>query len=373
MQRHAIRLLYCLAAAFVIICYLCSYDSRTGYTSAICFGDEFKDTRLGEVNALPIETRNNGGYDGQFYAQMALHPSVADPAIRRAMDNPDYRFRRILPSWLAGIAGMGDPWRTLNAYALLNLVFWALTGILLLHWLPPVSFRNFLRWAACLYGVGVIASIQMALLDLPAAFFILLALYLVETRRDHLGALSLAAAVLTKEFSVLAAAMRLDEPKPSRPIILRYALFCGIAVAPFLLWIITLNAHGYSLNAGSPRNFAMPLTGYFAEVREAFAYACRFKLFNLYALIGLTVQIAVLATQFDFRSALWRAAAPFCVLALFLGDAVWEADPGAAYRVLCFTPIAFNILLRENRYFWPLFVAGNLGVLISLHYIVRWI
>jgi len=374
--RILIRLLYVAAAALVLFCFLCSYDSLTGFTSVIRFGERFSGNRLAEVNALPVHTyADSFGYDGQFYAQMALHPGVDDDAIRGAMDNPGYRFRRILPSWLAAVAGLNDPWITLNAYALLNLVFWLLTALLLLHWLPPVSIGNFARWTACLYGVGTISSLQLALLDLPAAFFVLLAVFLVEKGRDKWGAISLAAAILTRESSVISLTMRLQF-KTLRSWLSELpglAAFSLIAILPFALWTVYLFLHVSPFSSGSASNFALPLSGYAGELREAFEYLMRGRLFNTYAVTGLTVQIATLVLLRDFRSTLWRTAISYVVLALFLGQAVWEADPGAAYRVLLLVPIAFNILLKDGRWFWPLFATGNLGVIISLHYILRWL
>jgi hypothetical protein len=45
------------------------------------------------------------GYDGQFYAQLALHPDLKDPNLANALDNPVYRARRIGLSLLAFCLG----------------------------------------------------------------------------------------------------------------------------------------------------------------------------------------------------------------------------------------------------------------------------
>jgi hypothetical protein len=50
-----------------------------------------------------------------------------------------------------------------------------------------------------------------------------------------------------------------------------------------------------------------------------------------------------------------------------LGPAVWEGVPGAVPRVLLPMTFAFNAVLPKNRWFWPLFVLGNLTVLPALH------
>jgi hypothetical protein len=48
---------------------------------------------------------------------------------------------------------------------------------------------------------------------------------------------------------------------------------------------------------------------------------------------------------------------------IFLGQAVWEGHPGAATRVLMPMTFAFNLLLPSTRWFWLLWVLGNVNVL----------
>jgi hypothetical protein len=48
---------------------------------------------------------------------------------------------------------------------------------------------------------------------------------------------------------------------------------------------------------------------------------------------------------------------------LVLGPAVWEGHPGAIARIMIPMTIAFNILLPRDRWFWPLWILGNAGVM----------
>ena len=59
----------------------------------------------------------------------------------------------------------------------------------------------------------------------------------------------------------------------------------------------------------------------------------------------------------------WRIGIVYCILMGALGPGVWEGYPGAATRVLLPMTLAFNALLPRARWFWPLYLSGNLTVL----------
>ena len=64
-----------------------------GFVSLIDFGQRFRERALPEVREFTPPSRSGWGYDGQFYAQLALRPSLDDPALERALDNATYRAR----------------------------------------------------------------------------------------------------------------------------------------------------------------------------------------------------------------------------------------------------------------------------------------
>ena len=90
-----------------------AYDARTGFTSLIWFGDRFAPTRLAVLETIPVFTyESSDGFDGQFYAQIAVagNPFAAD--VQRALDLPSYRARRILLPVAAHAVGAGPPARS---------------------------------------------------------------------------------------------------------------------------------------------------------------------------------------------------------------------------------------------------------------------
>ena len=160
------------------------WDARTGWTELLRFaGNTPGLTELPALQGLPVaRMRANGGYDGQFYAQLALYPSLREPALKKTIDDPGYRARRIFLPWMAALLGGGDAWRTLQVFALLNVACWFVLAALLWRWLPPDNWRNVAMWTALLFGVGVIDSVRYSLTDLPA-----LLLLAVAVRASELG------------------------------------------------------------------------------------------------------------------------------------------------------------------------------------------
>ena len=62
----------------------------------------------------------------------------------------------------------------------------------------------------------------------------------------------------------------------------------------------------------------------------------------------------------------------YAVLMVLLPYPVFEGNPGAACRVLLPMTVAFNVMLPQSRWFWPLFVAGNVSILQGLEAVHLW-
>ena len=74
----------------VVLCGLVAskFNPVTGLTGLIRFGEPWESRRHHALNGLPIETiQGSNGYDGQFYAQIALDPLLSDPGeLNRVID-----------------------------------------------------------------------------------------------------------------------------------------------------------------------------------------------------------------------------------------------------------------------------------------------
>ena len=62
----------------------------------------------------------------------------------------------------------------------------------------------------------------------------------------------------------------------------------------------------------------------------------------------------------DWHLPWWRLGIVYAGLMTVIGFSVWEGSPGAFVRLLLPMTVAFNVLLPQSRWFWPLFALGNL-------------
>ena len=350
------------------------YIPGKGFTYLIAFGARGHAQFLPELKAADhYELPNSWGYDGQWYAQIAMHPRMADPVLKAAVDRLAYRARRILFEWTAWAIGGGDPARVMNVFALQNVACWLILAALLLRWFPPVSWGNFFRWAAVLFSFGLIFSVSRALLDGPGLLLVAVAMALIESGRPWLGALVMGAAGLGKDTSVLCGTA-LGLPAPRSPgTWVRWLAQAALVLLPIALWMICLRLWlGQDDDIGH-HNFAGAFVGLRGKlvdtvsslVAEGYPFPSAAK-FDALVVLGLLAQFFFFAFRIRWRDPWWRVGASFAALLIFLGDAVWESHPSAAARVLLPMTLAFNILVPRGRW-WPLLLlAGNLGAVGSV-------
>jgi hypothetical protein len=342
----------------------------SGFTQLIAFGSKFSDRALPEIkNTRHAVIENSSGYDGQFYSQVAMDPLLLDPALPGALDNFSYRSRRILMPAVAHVAGLGKPFWILQAYAVLNVVCWLALAVVLLRWFRPGDPDGAVRWFSVLFGAGLIYSIRNAVPDGPALLLIAIGLALVQSRRLQGGAWALALAGLTRETSILSAAILPSDTNLRERGWLRFLISGVVVVLPLALWILYVNARGAALdierNIGA-RNFAFPFVGWIGAWVETFHWddwTSRVWVNRVAMVTGLTVQMAFFLFRWRWRERVWRLGFVYALLGIFLGAAVWEGYPTAAIRVLLPLTLAFNLAVPRGRALIPLLLAGNLSVI----------
>jgi hypothetical protein len=344
------------------------YHKSMGFTELILFGDQFYEQGLPALRGAPhFVYQRSPGYDGQWYAQLALEPLLRNRDLDKALDTAHYRARRILFSWTAYVFGLGQPAWIIKVYAVQNIVAWLLLAWILLRWFPPTSARHFLAWFGCLYGIGMAVSFRFALLEGPGMVIIALAVWAVERQRSWLAAALLGVAGLGRETNLLAGTLLIERiPREWRA----WAALAAkglVVVVPFFLWLAYIRSVYPATNVSNPDSFGLPFSGYAQKWMATFSELYvdgwgTFARFNFAAMAGLTVQIAYLLWRREWGSAWWRVGASYCVLMPFLSYLVWEGYPGAFPRVLLPASFAFNVLVVKSRWFWPLVILGNLSV-----------
>ena len=352
------------------------YRRGTGFTSLIKFGDQF------DARVLPI-VRAEGrryiyyespGYDGQFYAQLAVDPLLRDRAIDQALDNPPFRGRRILFAWTAHLLGLGRPAWVLRAYALQNIFAWFFLAWILTTWLPPVTPRRLAAWLGRLFGAGVIASVLSALLEVPS--LVLLALAVLALERGYVwgAGVVMGLAGLGRETNLLGGGLLIERVPRTLASALHLAGVLAVAALPYVVWSLYIRSLYPAFSFSNPDSFSLPFEGYFGEwviaiqdcVARNWDPASRSC---IYSLVSLTIQTGFLVWYREWRSPWWRMGIAYVCFLPFLSPLIWAGFPGAAVRVLVPMTIAFNVLaLRiSSGWFWPLIALGNFTVLKGLH------
>ena len=275
------------------------------------------------------------GYDGQFFAALAVDPLLLDANTPRYLDGPAYRAGRIGLPLAAWIVALGNRRGALIAYPLLT---WALSllGVwVAARWLEEDG-RSVL-WAAPLaVSVGMVSSMLRCLPDAAAASLLLLAIWLDRRgRRGSIAALSFAA--LVRETSLIgAAALAVVRWRSGerRAAVLALAIPAGLATA-WRAWVLSRPGFGpYPLV-----DFGWPLRWVADWVRIAPGTTLSARLAIAAVLLSI---VAVLALPRPWSVVAWTYAG-FAALALVLNIRVYD-DAWSLGRVLAALPVLVAVL-----------------------------
>jgi len=360
---------YWIAVTLFAALVLAKFSPQSGFTSLIRFGETWQERRLSDLQTLPVSTvTDSSGYDGQFYAQIALDPFLRSPELQTALDAPSYRARRILAPASAAVTGLGNPWLTLQAYALLNVFCWLALGWHLYRQIEPSGGQAFARWAGCMFGLGVLDSVRQSLVDLPALLLLVLATTAYRKAQSTRSTLWLVLSNLTKETSLLGT-FALFADKSLRPFPwLRTGFALLVTALPLALWSLYVHQR-FATATGSEGlgNFTWPLLGLVTQAKNSLREVYLGNLdsrytFGVIGIFGLGIQAWSLWRNPQPQSPWWRIGAAYSILLMFLSPWVWSGYWAACRAVLPMT-IAFNLLLPSTNGFWPLWILGNLTML----------
>ena len=176
-----------------------NFHWSSGFTGLLGFGEDNPRQPIREVAELEHYVKpGSGGYDGQFYVQLAMDPSLRHAEFKDSIDVPAYRSRRILMPATAWLLGFGKPAWIIQVYALLNIACWVFTAVFLLKWIDLNESRGVAKWAACLFSLGALDSVRFSLTDLPASLLIAVTIAFIEANRRKSAVITLTAAILTR-------------------------------------------------------------------------------------------------------------------------------------------------------------------------------
>ena len=399
-----------LVAAVLAAVFVPHFHRDTGLTSLIRFGERHRENLPPELAGVPVYlVPHHDGFDGQYYAHMALHPPWRYHDLRSHYDFPAYRLRRIFLPTLAWCLGLGQPFWIVHIYACFNVVCWLALAWFLTVWLPLTNWVNFGRWAGCLLAAGVLESLRGSLTDLPSLLGLLAGMRLWETRRPRGGSLLWTVSVLTRDTAALsvlgllwpgtpvfppfptgkqpeirhglprkltASERRWPDVTTQMPAlrttlsnVARLALCGGLIVLPTFLWTLYVSHYfPASSRTGVPGNFNWPFRAVLGTATDAWDHLRRGVedngryTFRLVTVFSLGVQTGVIFANWRNGPQWLRMSLPFLLLLPFLGLPVWEG-PWGEWRATLPVTVASCFLVPANRWFWPLLVAGSLPTL----------
>ena len=366
-------LIFAMTVFFPLAILFKGYVPGGGFTRLIHLDRDYPQRLLPEARALPDKCKVANGYDGQFYAQIALLPFLNKKVLDQVIDAPSYRSRRIGMPALANLLSFGNEMWVLYIYAVLPFIFWLVLAYFLNRTSTNVSWQGSLVSIAILCSSGTLISLSRALPDLPA--LVLTYAAAIGSAGGILSLFLMALAILFKETSLLSIpAILTISGLPTYSCLIKN-VFKGIAVVlPFALWLLyvyTILGWGKSLGT---ENFSFPGVELFHAVLNNMVFLINLDQWlpleaipNSFALVSLIIQAMYLITRVNYKSPVWCLGIGFAVLLPFLGRAVLE-DVHAYTRVMLPLTLAFNLLLAENRVFmsknafafW--FALGNLGL-----------
>jgi hypothetical protein len=363
------------AAAFLqLFCtYAEVYSPGFGITKLLKIGHEFDDRGLAVFRATPkfIDPASRWGFDGQFYAELALDPLLRDPQLKIALDDPPYRSRRMLMPWLSWLGGMGHPFWILNVYAALNLVFWIGFVVMMAFLFRPHGWAGLGGFAAMLMTCGIIESMRASLTDFPG--FVLMTLAMMIGGAGGAGVLALSA--LTREPNLIGIFGLWDYRPPWLAAAKRNLLLGLIAGLPVALWFAYVLLRFPPEESFAGGNLTWPMQGIVAKLGEFSVHASNGDIrwsswysefysneafHALLTIISTLTQCIFLCTHREWPNRIWRAGAIFVPYFLCISFIPWESHFTVTRHALPIT-LAFNLILatRARRGWLAWFLLGN--------------
>jgi hypothetical protein len=342
-----------------------------GFTAFLQLSEQSRSVGIDAVRENPVFVyAGDGGYDGQYYAQLACDPSLRDEKLPTAVDNLAYRARRILPAALAWVLSGGNTSLAPRVYSVLNVFAWMMLAALCWRLLEVRDVRTWLAWAGLLFSAGALHCVRLSLTDLIATTFIAAALLAHERGYFKTGAFSLAASALSKETALFSTLALMRGPWRDPRSWIGNTLSVVIVATPLAAWLFYIHHAVGPADAGFS-NFTTPFSGFLEKWRQTIADLTHEKdhllaAGTLLALIGFSVQLSWLGCRPALHDKTWWAALLYAALAVFLSRDVWEGHPGAYTRVLLPLHFFFTLGAVRRGALTGVIVTANLGVLSGL-------
>ena len=176
------------------------------------------------------------------------------------------------------------------------------------------------------------------------------------------------------ETNLLAASAQFDPGATTWRAMVRQSAQLVIIVLPLAVWFDYIYSIYRSLIFTAGGTLSTPFVAFLwkwnVALADVLAHGLRGRArFSVMAVVAISVQVAFLVARPARTDPWWRLGVAYAAMMPFLGLPLWEGEPGTVVRALLPLALAFNVGLRrcqDPRWFWPLFVAGNLTTVHAL-------
>lgn len=300
---------------------------------ALTLGEEIRDFAAHYDPSL----RAFKPYDGQFYYAIAYDPAVQTREVVPLLDDPRYRYRRILLPAIASALALGEPTRFPWTLMLTNIASWILCGVAASRLgkssgLPAV-------WLALgvMVSTGLVYATFRTMPEPLALALVLWAVYAHSRKRLAVSGALFGLAGLAREEALLAAmAVGLHTLWRERRIRSGAILFGVVALVPAALWWSYLAVQMPSGASSVARRLGWPYLGLWQESLQALSinrtHSDLLRTLSLNS-EALALSVAVFVGYRRFPSLWGTLALAEALLCVTLRGDVWTYWAGAA-RVL---------------------------------------
>lgn len=186
----------------IVVCFLFFFQFDSNITGFFRIGSRLPLSPYLQSQSSKVY-QNEGGYDGQYFLSIALDPLLQNKGTIAALDNPVYRYRRILYPLLGHLFGFGNPivipWImvAINCIAIVLLVFFVSLIFQVYH---HHSWQALFTLAI----PGIWLSLTFATADIISSLFLVAAIYYYRTDKPIFTSIALCLGCLTRETLLLA-------------------------------------------------------------------------------------------------------------------------------------------------------------------------
>jgi len=298
---------FCVVLSIASLLFYFTFDRRI--TGFFCIGDIFPMSPYIDKSSAYV-FKGKPGYDGQFFLAIALDPALRNKGTSGALDNPKFRYRRIVYPVVGYIIGFGNS--ELIPYAMVGMNILCIVTIVVLisvlFQIERAGPRD--RWLPVLILAipGVWVALCTSTADLLGTTLFTATLFGLRLRRNGLASVALCLACLTREtyLGVAVILIVLEIRRNSGN-----ALWLGFAAVPALLWNALVYVHIQEGTSGIRETFGVPFVGILTKWREILEGGLTIKnLYEAYA-FGLLMMVALILASSMIRTRRQPATVPF--------------------------------------------------------------